>query len=190
MPIDKALLRREMTVRRRALAAADAARAAQAVADHFLATFDPSPGAVIAAYLPIGAELDTAPLVAGLRARGVTVALPVVVVPDTPLEFRVWAADGALETGSHGIAHPDRRAKRVVPDWVLTPLLAFDPKGYRLGYGGGYYDRTLAALRGAGSIRAIGLAYSAQAATLIVEPHDQPLDAVVTENGVMTPGMR
>lgn len=140
----------------------------------------PTPGAVIAGYWPIGDELDLRPLLAALAATGAQVALPVVVERRAPLDFRLWRADDALEPGAHGTWHPPLSAPAVVPTLLLVPLLAFDDDGWRLGYGGGYYDRTLAALKP--GIIAVGVGYAAQRVEKL--PHDerdQRLDWILTE---------
>ena len=143
-------------------------------------------GAVVAGYWPLGDEIDPRPLMRSLAARGCRLALPVVVGPRQPLVFRAWAPGDALEAGGHGTSHPLAGAAAVRPSVVLTPLLAFDRKGLRLGYGGGYYDRTLARLRESGGVVAIGLGFSAQeVAALPAEPWDQPLDMIATESGVI-----
>jgi len=116
-------------------------------------------------------------------------ALPCVTAPDAPLEFRAWAPGDALETGAYSIACPQPRAPVLTPDLVLVPLLAFDHMGRRLGYGGGYYDRTIAALRAAGDVQVVGLAYSAQRLTRVPSAaHDMRLDWIVTEHGALKAG--
>jgi 5-formyltetrahydrofolate cyclo-ligase len=173
---------------------ADAARdAAQRVADHFFAAFATEMGrgplAMIAGYWPFGTEMDVRPLLHRLAAHGTGLALPVTRGADLPLEFRRWQPGDGLEQGAYGISHPHAGAPAVTPSILLVPLLAFDRSGWRLGYGAGYYDRTLAALRGlgvsrAGSLRvtAVGIAYAAQEVESL--PHhagDQRLDGIVTE---------
>ena len=116
------------------------------------------------------------------------VCLPVVAAPDAPLVFRRWLPDDPLVTGSFGISEPTAAAQEVPPRAVLVPMLAFDHQGHRLGYGGGYYDRTLKALRaaseGAGGIVAIGVAFAGQLRDkLPVANDDQPLDWILTEVG-------
>lgn len=141
---------------------------------------------VAAGYWPIGDELDVRPLLQALSDRGVAVALPVVVEPHRPLEFRAWPPGAPLEAGAHGTRHPAADAPPVRPDLLLVPLLAFDDHGHRLGYGGGYYDRTIQALRAAGPVAVLGVAYAAQ--RLDAVPHDgndQVMDGVVTELGMM-----
>jgi len=123
-----------------------------------------------------------------LHARGCVCALPVVAARHAPLEFRSWQPGAVLVTSRFGIAEPGPERPVVRPQHSLVPLLAFDDDGYRLGYGGGFYDRTLAALRsdGAGPFLAIGAALTAQRrAPLPREPFDARLDALVTEAGIL-----
>ena len=111
--------------------------------------------------------------------------VPEVVAKGQPLQFRRWSPDTALVAGAFGVMVPADTAI-TIPDVVIVPMLAFDRAGFRLGYGGGFYDRTLAALRANGACLAVGLAYAAQqAATLPVDRFDQPLDLIVTEHGVL-----
>ena len=187
----KQRLREVARARRRDAHPAAAAEAASAVRRHFTAAletdFAARREAAIAGYWPIGDELDMRPLLATLATAGYLLALPLVVGRDHPLAFHRWRPDDALAAGAHGIAEPDPAvAPPVIPDIVITPLLAFDALGYRLGYGAGYYDRTLAALRAAGRVLAVGVAFAAQQVDRV--PHgrgDQRLDWVVTEAGVM-----
>lgn len=142
---------------------------------------------MVGGYWPLPGELDPRPLMEALAARGAALALPVVVAPDAPLAFRGWSSGDRLESGPHGTAHPTQAAPLLVPTLLLVPLLAFDAKGFRLGFGGGYYDRTLDALRRGGGVVAVGLAFAAQQSpALPSDPWDQPLDIVFTEEGLLT----
>jgi 5-formyltetrahydrofolate cyclo-ligase len=137
--------------------------------------------AIVAGYWPIRDEADPRALMAVLAARGHALALPRIEAQGAPLSFRRWRDGDELIDNHHGIAQPRDEAERVVPDAILVPLLAFDGAGHRLGYGGGYYDRTLAALKA----RAIGVAYAGQEVdALSPEPHDHPLDMILTQNGL------
>jgi 5-formyltetrahydrofolate cyclo-ligase len=161
-----------------------------------------APGAIVAGYFPFRDEADPRLLMEALHAKGHPLALPCV-ASGQPLTFRAWTMGDAMHpnTMSYNIPEPSASAPAVTPDLILVPLLAFDAQGHRLGYGGGYYDRTLAlltrdamgspasALRRAasrrGSLKAIGVAYAGQEiAALPREDHDHPLDAVITENGL------
>ncbi len=143
----------------------------------------------VSVYLPIRGEPDTEPLIEALVAVGMTVALPVTVERARPLRFRVWSPGEALETGRYGIREPLSSAPEVSPDVLFVPLAAFDRRGFRLGYGAGYYDSSLEALRREKAILAVGIAFSIQQVESVpTEPHDQRLDAVITEHGLMTIG--
>lgn len=190
---DKAALRRRMRALRRGLAAPPTGPAAArslvnsllAAPDPLARTLIPPPGARVAGYLPIGGELDVHPLMAALAERGCPLALPVVTGPTAPLVFRAWRPGDPLEDGPFGTRQPPAAAPLVHPAWILVPLLAFDRRGYRLGQGGGFYDRTLAAADQDPPV-ALGLAFAAQAVeALPIEPHDRPLAAVATEAGLI-----
>jgi 5-formyltetrahydrofolate cyclo-ligase len=150
-----------------------------------LAAFLATSGAPLSGYWPMRSEVDIRPALAALCATR-TVALPVVQGRARPLLFRAWTPATALVRAAFGTEVPPETAPLVVPQVLLVPLLAFDPRGWRLGYGGGFYDRTLATLRAAGPVRAIGVAYAGQQIASV--PHDPAtdarLDAVVTEEGV------
>jgi 5-formyltetrahydrofolate cyclo-ligase len=142
--------------------------------------------AVVAAYWPMRGEIDVLLLLHALAMRGHVTALPVVVAPRRPLLFRRWAPGDALAEGAYGTRHPVETAPEVRPHCLLVPLLAFDRRGNRLGYGGGFYDRTIAALRATGGVVTVGVAYAGQeVARVPAEPHDQLLDWVVTEHEVI-----
>jgi 5-formyltetrahydrofolate cyclo-ligase len=180
--ISKDDLRRQMRARRRDLAAIDPG-AAEAAAAHL--SLDDLPGFDVAAgYHALDAELGCWPVLRRLAERGARIALPVAVDLTAPLRFRAWSADQALEADAARIPSPTEAAETLVPQLVIAPLLAFDRRGYRLGQGGGHYDRTLEALRARGPLFVIGLAYSGQEVDCIPrEAHDQPLDAILTETG-------
>ncbi|WP_339739630.1 5-formyltetrahydrofolate cyclo-ligase [uncultured Maricaulis sp.] len=172
-------------LRRRALAARQAAHesdpdAGERLVEHF--PFERvAPGSVVSGYWPLPGELDPRPLMTALEARGAGLALPIVIGPGHPLKFREWRAGDPLQRRAFGLMEPQESAPELVPDVLLVPLLAVDPDGNRLGFGKGYYDRTLAGLRAKGAPLAIGLAYEAQiVAAVPVDEFDQPLDGVVT----------
>jgi 5-formyltetrahydrofolate cyclo-ligase len=155
------------------------------IADNFLVKFPWREARAIAGYVSIGDEADVMPLLGQLAGFDAGLALPAVAAPDAALEFRRWHPEDTLEPGPFSTHHPSDAAERVVPDLLLVPLLAFDRKGGRLGYGGGYYDRTLASLRKQGSVIAVGIGYEAQKRDgLPMEAHDQKLDWIVTEQDV------
>ncbi|WP_374574172.1 5-formyltetrahydrofolate cyclo-ligase [Phenylobacterium sp.] len=181
----KSELRRRLRALRRELAAANPG-AAEAAAAHLPAGLA-GEARVVAAYHPVGAEIDPRPALLALQRQsgaGASLALPVTVDRDSPLEFRLWAPDAVLARDAMGAQAPGPDAPLVTPDLVMTPLLAFDRFGGRLGQGGGHYDRTLAELRGAGSVFVLGLAYAGQEVDrLELDAHDQRLDAILTETG-------
>lgn len=155
------------------------------IADNFLIRLPWRKARTVAGYVSLGDEADVAPLLGLLAGQGVDLVLPAVAEREAALEFRRWKPEDELETGPFATRHPGDAAERAIPDLLLVPLLAYDLEGGRLGYGGGYYDRTLEALRIAGSVVAVGIGYSAQRMDgLPREAHDQPLDWIVTEQDV------
>lgn len=137
-----------------------------------------------ALYYPLPDEMDTRPLMTSLTAQGKIIGLPQ--VDDKGLVFRRWQSGETLTRGPYQTLEPELQAEIMNPEVVVVPLLAFDSKGYRLGYGKGHYDRTLAALRQNGGVIAVGYAWSFQAVeTLPHEAHDMPLDTVVCENSII-----
>ena len=151
------------------------------LARHVLAECRFPKGVVVAGFWPIGQEIDIRPLLTALAGLGYAVVLPETPSRGHPLLFRHWQPGTVMVPERFGTLRPDGDV--ATPDVLLVPLLAFDLAGRRLGYGGGYYDRTLAMLPGA---RAIGCAYAAQQVeTVPAEPHDIRLNAVATERGVI-----
>ena len=161
--------------------------AGEALAGHLrdlLATrFGGAQGRVFSAYWPIKGEPNLRPLMAELHISGVTVALPVVEVKAAPLVFRRWTPEAQLVRGDWNIPVPPPEADALIPDITLAPLMGWDGDGYRLGYGGGYFDRTLAAQFPRPFTIGIGF-QSARLATIYPQPHDIPLDVILTEAGV------
>ncbi len=153
------------------------------LAAHVLRDAAPPPGAVVAGFWPMGREIDIRPLLQALDARGQQLCMPVTPRRGAPLSFRRWRWGEAMKRGPMGTSEPTGE-EVVVPDFLLVPLLAFDRAGRRLGYGGGYYDRTLAGLPGA---TLLGCAYAAQeAAEVPAGPEDFRLPRVATEAGIIT----
>jgi 5-formyltetrahydrofolate cyclo-ligase len=144
----------------------------------------PAAGAVVSGYWPFRTEIDPRPLMARLARAGARLALPVTPPKgsDAPLSFRLWTPGAPLKPGPFRTPKPGEDCETVTPDLLLVPLLAFDRMGHRLGYGAGHFDRTLEALRAAGPVFAAGLAHAAQEVSRVpAQPHDQVLDAIVTE---------
>ena len=177
---------RETARRRRDSAhAALRASAPALIASNFLASVPLAEGSYIAGYAAIGSEADPAELLLRLSGRGHSCLLPRVATRGMPLVFNVWQPGDELVPGDHGTREPKPDAPEGRPDIVLVPLLAFDAQGRRLGYGGGYYDRTLEKLRQERrGVVAVGVAFSAQEAQdLPEEEFDARLDWIVTEKG-------
>ncbi|HEY0219259.1 MAG TPA: 5-formyltetrahydrofolate cyclo-ligase [Afipia sp.] len=178
-------LRAAAIARRGALNEAERAAAAQAIAAHAL-PIEPPHGICVAGFSSIRSEIDVAPLMQVLAARGAMLALPVLAGESQPLIFRRWTKDTPLVRGPFGIFEPSSEAEEVEPDIVLVPLAAFDRAGHRIGYGGGYYDRTLERLRELKKITAIGVGFSVQEiASVPTSEHDARLDLVLTEKEII-----
>jgi 5-formyltetrahydrofolate cyclo-ligase len=181
----KAELRREAIARRDALPA----EARQAAAEAIAARAFPlaiTPGAIVSGFMPLKSEINPLPLMRKLAGQGARLALPVVIGRGKPLIMREWTFGEPLSAGVWGIREPEPEAAEVEPDILLVPLLAFDRAGYRIGYGGGYYDRTIAQLRAHKAVIAVGLAYAAQEVPAVpATPRDARLDLVLTEREVI-----
>ncbi len=178
----KANLRREASARRRQAHAAHP-QAGLALLQHFKTAIQAPAGTPISGFWPMGDEIDIVPLLSQLHASGHPIGLPVVVGKAQPLIFRSWHPGLALVAGGFKTEVPPPSSPEVVPEILIVPLLAFDAEGYRLGYGGGFYDRTLEKLRNAGRRPlAVGVAFSAQHVVRVPRDHyDQSLDWIVTE---------
>lgn len=179
--------RARLRAARQTLSVAERKAAGDALAAHLRALlrerFHGARGHVFSAYWPIKGEPDLRPLMTELHEAGVMVALPLVETKAAPLVFRRWTPATRMVRGDWNIPVPPPEAPAVTPDITLAPLVGWDGDGYRLGYGGGYFDRTLAAL----SPRpfSIGVGFqSARLPTIYPQPHDIPLDVILTEAGV------
>lgn len=182
--LTKDTLRTEAIRHRDRIDPSDPSECIEKACELFMKTFKPEPDMIIALYYPKGREFSTAALMDELQKAGVTCALPVVKPDSRLLEFYSWADGEALTENKYGIAEPVADGKQAVtPDIIVTPFLAFDRKGRRLGYGGGYYDATLSFLRaGEKPPLAVGLGYAKQAVifNLPYEAHDEIMDWVIT----------
>jgi 5-formyltetrahydrofolate cyclo-ligase len=173
----KALARKAAFERRADAFAAGQGQAAEILAD-FLAG---QAGKTLSGYMPMRTEIDPLPAMAAHRGP---VGVPVILGKGQPLRFREWTPGARMVEGAFKALIPEEGAW-VEPQVLIVPMLAFDARGYRLGYGGGFYDRTLEGLRARGPVLAVGFAFSVQEVPEVpIEPTDQRLDAVVTEQGV------
>lgn len=182
----KAALRRVAAARRKTAMAdlrGDGVDPGALVRDRIAGVIDLNAYRAMSGFLPIGSEVDSRPTLVGALSRGLDIALPAVIEPAAPLVFRRWRPGDPLVKEAFGTSAPAPDAPLVVPDILLVPLLAFDRAGYRLGYGGGFYDRTLERLRAAGrAVLAVGIGLAAQEVDAVPrEGYDQPLDWIVTE---------
>lgn len=163
--------------------------ASHAIADHLdrlLADrFGSLQGLTISAWWPIKAELNLRTWLAGLAARGAQAALPLIATKGAPLIFRPWTPETKMERGFWSIPVP-AEGPEVTPDITLAPVVGWDAAAYRLGYGGGYFDRTLAALSPRPFAIGVGLD-AAHIPTIFPQPHDIPMQMIVTETGIHAP---
>ncbi|MEQ8825864.1 MAG: 5-formyltetrahydrofolate cyclo-ligase [Filomicrobium sp.] len=142
------------------------------------------PTVVVSGFSAIGDEIDVRPLMLALHSQGFQLALPVIAGKGQPLVMRAWKPGDSVAEKTWGIAEPLDSAPEVEPDILLVPLLAFDGDGYRLGYGGGFYDRTLAKLKARKSVIAVGVAYDEQRVDVVPrEGYDEPCDWILTPSG-------
>jgi len=187
---EKTALRARMVEWRKTVTPEQRAETAEALAWTRLAFARPfKVGAVVSGFASLSDELDCMPLLAKLAQDGLQLALPLVTGKGKPLTFRAWLPGDDMDAGVWGIAQPKADKPVVEPDILLVPLLAIDRQGWRLGYGGGFYDRTLQGLRSRKPVLAIGLAYDEQVVDAV--PHldyDEPLDWVLTPTGAMRCG--
>ena len=180
----KKKLRAEAIETRREASKTVGADAGARLAQNVIAAALIGPDDIVSGFWPMGEEIDLVPLLSALDARGNICALPVMERKNAPLIFRQWKPGMELHPVGFGVLEPPETSPQRVPTVALVPLLAFDGEGFRIGYGGGYYDRTLAKLRADGRVIAVGVGYAAQEVEAV--PHDefdQPLDWIVTEHG-------
>jgi 5-formyltetrahydrofolate cyclo-ligase len=181
----KATLRREALARRDELSADDRAAAAQVISARPFPVAMP-PVAIVSGFMPMKSEINPLPLLRKLADAGAALALPVAAGKGRPLIMRAWSVGEPLASGVWGIREPKPDAPEVFPDILIVPLLAFDRRGHRIGYGAGYFDMTIAALRARKPIVAAGIAFAAQEiAEVPTTPRDARLDLVLTEREVI-----
>jgi 5-formyltetrahydrofolate cyclo-ligase len=179
---EKVELRRAAQARRDALPAEMRKAAAEAIAARAF-PLAVAAGTIVSGFMPLKSEINPLPLMHKLADAGARLALPVVVGRGKPLTMRSWQWGEQLVPGVWGIREPGPAAATVEPDIVLVPLLAFDRSGYRIGYGAGYYDSTIAQLRAKKPIAAVGIAFAAQEIETVPRTDfDAQLDLVLTEN--------
>jgi 5-formyltetrahydrofolate cyclo-ligase len=182
---EKERLRREAIARRDALPPEERQAAAEAIAARKF-PLAMTPGSIVSGFMPLKSEINPLPLMRKLAGQGARLALPIVAGRGKSLIMREWNFGEPLATGVWGIREPKPEAAMVDPDILLVPLLAFDRAGYRIGYGAGYYDLTLAQLRARKAVIAVGLAFAAQeVAAVPATPRDALLDLVLTEREVI-----
>ncbi|WP_194715772.1 5-formyltetrahydrofolate cyclo-ligase [Noviherbaspirillum soli] len=175
---EKQRLRKELLAARKAMPPQEKAWRDEAISRRLLDWLEAHPVRSMGVYWPHAGEPDLTPVYPELVARGVTLALPVVVKRDAPLEFYAWRPGEALVKDAHGVMAPSGRDCPVEPELLLLPCVGFNEEGYRLGYGGGYYDRTLAAMPG---VQAIGVSYAAGKQCFDSHEYDITMHLVFTE---------
>ena len=181
----KSELRIAAAARRDALPADVRNAAAEAIAAHEF-PLPVHPGVIVSGFMPFKTEINPLPLLKKLAEAGATLALPKIAGRGKPLVMRAWAWGAPLDTGQWGIREPKPDYPEVEPDILLVPLLAFDRSGQRIGYGAGYYDRSIARFRSRKSVTAVGIAFAAQEVSAVPATEcDARLDLVLTENEVI-----
>jgi 5-formyltetrahydrofolate cyclo-ligase len=182
---EKAIVRRDALTRRNALPAELRAQAAEALAARPF-PIPVAPGTIVSGFMPLKSEINPLPLMRKLAGAGARLALPVIDARGKPLILRAFTFGDALNSGQWGIREPKPEAPEVPPDIMLVPLLAFDRTGHRVGYGAGYYDRTIAKFRAMKTVVAVGIAYAAQEIEAVpITERDARLDLVLTERDVI-----
>jgi len=184
MSNEKAALRERALAARKAAFESHGAEAGRRLAAHGLDFLSPRPGLTVSGFAAIRDEIDPSHLLDWLQREGYRLAMPVMEGRGKPLVMRAWAPGDEMATVQWGIREPLASKSEVYPDVVLVPLLAFDRHGHRLGYGGGFYDRTLAKLRARAAVTAVGIAYDELEVDAVPhESYDQRLDWVLTPSG-------
>jgi len=181
----KAALRAEALARRDALPAAMRAAAAEAIAARPF-PLKLTPGTIVSGFSPMKSEINPVPLMRKLADAGARLALPAIAGRGKPLIMRAWGFGEPLASGQWGIREPVAGAPEVAPDILIVPLAAFDRAGHRIGYGAGYYDMTINAMRARKPITAIGIAFAAQEIPAVpATERDARLDLVLTEREII-----
>lgn len=184
MSDEKKELRAAATQRRKEAFDLHGEDASRKLAAHGLEFLNLAPSAIVSGFLAIREEINPEPLMADLHAKGHKLALPVMEGKGLPLIMRLWAPGDEMMTVKWGIVEPLPDKPAVDPDVLIVPLLAFDKRGYRLGYGGGFYDRTLARLRAVKPVITVGVAYDEQEVDVVpTDVYDQQLDWMLTPSG-------
>lgn len=181
----KQILRNEVLSKRDALTLDFREKAASKIAANYAADLEIKNDQIVSGFWPIRSEIDPRPLLKIFRKQGLLICLPVI-INKTEIIFRRWQHDHELVPCGFGTRAPDEKAATLYPDVMLMPLAAFDRRGHRLGYGAGYYDRYIANLHKQGHFpQLIGFAFSCQEVESVPdEPHDVPLEKIITENGL------
>lgn len=156
------------------------------ITDKFFSSQGFMPHSNIACYMPLKGEVSCIAIMQKLIMQGHTICMPAVIARDMPLLFRHYRPGDSLVRGMLGPFEPTPQAREIIPDTLVIPMLGYTQDGYRLGYGSGFYDRTIAAMRQLKPIKTIGLAFSMQEAEgFVSEPHDMKLDVIITEKEVI-----
>ena len=189
LPKDKSAWRQMSRTNRRKISCEIGSGVGDDIAEHLISEIDVSTNTAVAGYWPMRNEANVLPTLMKLHEKGCPCLLPTAVERHSSLIFRAWNPGDEMRTSSFGVQEPTFEKPVKIPDMVLVPLLAFDTNGHRLGYGGGYYDWTIAELRndaGENGVWVVGIAFSGQQVDVLPsEAHDQQLDMVVTETGVV-----
>ncbi len=176
-------MRRQLLDMRAAVPREQIAQWSERISAHLLERIEAANARMVSAYWPIRAEPELRPLLQTLRDRGIGTALPVCLALRQPMTFRQWKTGDRLARGLWKIPYP-AEGPDVIPDVVISPVVGFDPENYRLGYGGGFFDRTLAGLPEKPLV--LGIGYSLAAIpTIHPQPHDIPMSEIITEQGVV-----
>ena len=185
IPDQKAQIRTAAFARRDAMPADERAAGAEAIAARGLPVAV-TPGAIVSGFMPLKSEINPLPLMRKAVAAGATLALPAIDGRGKPLILRAWAFGDDFARGQWGIREPKPDAPVVAPDILIVPLAAFDRAGHRVGYGAGYYDMTIRALRAKKKVIAIGIAFAAQEIPHVpATERDERLDLVLTEREII-----